>query len=91
MALTTCRWDRGPCLDDIANGLPAGGHAALGDAAAEGCFLQHICGVQTVVELGLHNIALLSCMGADLLECLSCVYFDTHCFGIRVKLTVESI
>ena len=70
---------RGPRLDDLAGGVPAGLHHASADAAAQGCLLDYLGLSEGDVELGAHDIAVRA-RGflVKLDEFFNCFYFKCH-------------
>ena len=66
----------GPCLDDLADGVPCRIDGALGDAAAKGSLLDNLVLVKGVVQLGHHHVAVATCKGANLLQLLICFNFQ---------------
>ena len=65
----------GPGLDDLASRIPTSLHHALADTTAESCLADHLLLVESGVELGHHDVAVLTGISANLLELFFCFYF----------------
>ena len=81
----------GPCLDDLADGVPCSVDGAPADARTEGCLLDYLVGRELAVEVGLEHVGPLLFTLREGHVALDCFYFDCHgslCFFLSHEAAI---
>ena len=81
----------GPCLDDLADGVPCSVDGAPADARTEGCLPDYLVGRELAVEVGLEHVGPLLFTLREGHVALDCFYFDCHgslCFFLSHEAAI---